>query len=87
MIHPPGNGTGPLDPSSYFQGLRRPSIPMLGNRVGVDGYGKETGIVGARAHRPPDPLAPLEEWQSYRAGLDALEARLLVSHPLQRSSP
>ena len=30
---------------------------------------------------PPDPLAPLEEWQSYRAGLDALEARLLVSHP------
>ena len=30
---------------------------------------------------PPDPLAPLEEWQSYRADLDALEARLLVSHP------
>jgi len=30
---------------------------------------------------PPDPLAPLEEWQSYRAGLDALDARLLVSHP------
>ena len=30
---------------------------------------------------PPDPLAPLEEWQSYRAGLDALEDRLLVSHP------
>jgi hypothetical protein len=23
----------------------------------------------------------LEEWLSYRAGLDALEARLLVSHP------
>jgi hypothetical protein len=30
---------------------------------------------------PPDPLAPLEEWQSYRADLDLLEARLLVSHP------
>jgi hypothetical protein len=30
---------------------------------------------------PPDPLAPLEEWQSYRSGLDALEDRLLVSHP------
>ena len=30
---------------------------------------------------PPDPLASLEEWQSYRAGLNALEARLLVSHP------
>ena len=30
---------------------------------------------------PPDPQASLEEWQSYRAGLDALEARLLVSHP------
>ena len=30
---------------------------------------------------PPDPLAPLEEWQSYRADLDALETRLLVSHP------
>jgi hypothetical protein len=28
-----------------------------------------------------EPLAPLEEWRSYRAGLDALEARLLVSHP------
>jgi len=49
--------------------------------VGVDGYGKETGTVGARAHRPPDPLAPLEEWQSYRAGLDVLEAGLRVSHP------
>ena len=32
---------------------------------------------------PPDPLASLEEWQSYRAGLDALEVRLLVSHPDQ----
>ena len=31
--------------------------------------------------KPPDPLASLEEWQSYRAGLDALEARLLVSRP------
>jgi hypothetical protein len=30
---------------------------------------------------PPDPSAPLEEWQSYRADLDELEARLLVSHP------
>ena len=30
---------------------------------------------------PPDPSAPPEEWQSYRAGLDALEARLLVTHP------
>ena len=30
---------------------------------------------------PPEPSASLEEWQSYRAGLDALEARLLVSHP------
>jgi hypothetical protein len=30
---------------------------------------------------PPDPLASLEEWQSYRAGLNALQARLLVSHP------
>ena len=30
---------------------------------------------------PPDPLAPLEEWQSYRAELDVLEARLFVSHP------
>jgi hypothetical protein len=30
---------------------------------------------------PPDPLAPLEEWQSHRADLDLLEARLLVSHP------
>jgi hypothetical protein len=30
---------------------------------------------------PPDPLAPLNEWQSYRAGLDALEARLLLSRP------
>ena len=29
---------------------------------------------------PPDPLAPLEEWQSFRAGLDALEARLRISH-------
>ena len=29
---------------------------------------------------PPDPL-PLEEWQSYRAELDVLEARLFVSHP------
>ena len=28
-----------------------------------------------------EPLAPLEEWRSYRAGLDALEDRLLVSHP------
>ena len=31
--------------------------------------------------KPPDTSAPLEEWQSYRANLDALEARLLVSHP------
>ena len=30
---------------------------------------------------PPDPSASLEEWQSYRASLDELEARLLVSHP------
>ena len=30
---------------------------------------------------PPDPLAPLEEWQSYRAGLDVLETGLRVSHP------
>jgi len=30
---------------------------------------------------PPDPQASLEEWKSYRDGLDALEARLLVSHP------
>ena len=30
---------------------------------------------------PPEPSASLEEWQSYRAGLDELEARLLVSHP------
>jgi hypothetical protein len=30
---------------------------------------------------PPDPSATLKEWQSYRAYLDALEARLLVSHP------
>jgi hypothetical protein len=30
---------------------------------------------------PPDHLAPLEDWQSFRVGLDALEARLLVSHP------
>ena len=30
---------------------------------------------------PPDPLAPLKDWQSYRARLDALEARLLNSHP------
>ena len=30
---------------------------------------------------PPEPSASLEEWQSYRAGLDALEARLLISHP------
>jgi hypothetical protein len=30
---------------------------------------------------PPGPLAPLEEWQSYSAGLNALEARLRVSHP------
>jgi hypothetical protein len=29
----------------------------------------------------PDPSAPLQEWQSHRADLDALEARLLVSHP------
>ena len=49
--------------------------------AGVDGYGKETGTVGPARIEPPDPLAPLEEWQSYRAGLDALEARLLVSHP------
>jgi hypothetical protein len=31
--------------------------------------------------RPPDPLAPLQEWQAYRTDLDALEAELLVSHP------
>jgi hypothetical protein len=30
--------------------------------------------------KPPDPFA-LQEWQSYRAGLDVLEARLRVSHP------
>ena len=30
---------------------------------------------------PPDPSAPLEEWQAYHADLDALEIRLLVSHP------
>ncbi len=30
---------------------------------------------------PPEPSGSLEEWQSYRAGLDELEARLLVSHP------
>ena len=30
---------------------------------------------------PADALASLEEWKSYRANLDALEARLLVSHP------
>jgi hypothetical protein len=30
---------------------------------------------------PPDPLAPLEEWQAYRAGPDALEVRLFASHP------
>jgi len=30
---------------------------------------------------PPEPSAPLREWQSYRAGLDALDARLCVSHP------
>jgi hypothetical protein len=30
---------------------------------------------------PPDPQASLEEWKSYRDGLDELEARLLVSHP------
>jgi hypothetical protein len=31
--------------------------------------------------KPPDHLASLEEWRSYRAGLDALEARLLVTPP------
>ena len=36
--------------------------------------------MGARSYRA-EPSASLEEWQSYRAGLDALEARLLISHP------
>ena len=31
--------------------------------------------------RPPDPLASLQEWQSHRAELDVLEARLRVSYP------
>ena len=30
---------------------------------------------------PPDQSAPLEEWQCHRADLDALQAKLLVSHP------
>jgi len=41
---------------------------------------KRVSWVPARIE-PPDPLAPLEEWQSYRAGLDVLEAGLRVSHP------
>ena len=32
---------------------------------------------------PPDPLASLEEWQSYRAGLDALEARCSSVIPIR----
>ena len=31
--------------------------------------------------KPPDPLASLQEWLDYRAGLDVLEAGLRVSHP------
>ena len=31
--------------------------------------------------RRPDPFASLQEWLDYRAGLDVLEAELLVSHP------
>ena len=30
---------------------------------------------------PPDPSAPLADWQAHRAGLDALEAQLRISHP------
>jgi hypothetical protein len=48
--------------------------------VGFGGYGQETALWVPALIVPPDPLAPLKEWQSYRAGLDALEARLLVSH-------
>ena len=43
--------------------------------------GKKRAPWGPARIEPPDPLAPLEEWQSYRADLDLLEARLLVSHP------
>jgi hypothetical protein len=31
--------------------------------------------------KPPVPLASLQEWLDYRAGLDVLEAGLRVSHP------
>ena len=46
----------------------------------MDTEKKRTPWVPARIE-PPDPLAPLEEWQSYRGELDVLEARLFVSHP------
>ena len=46
----------------------------------MDTEKKRTPWVPARIE-PPDPLAPLEEWQSYRGELDVLEARLFVNHP------
>ena len=49
--------------------------------VGFGGYGQETALWVPALIVPPDPLAPLKEWQSYRAGLDVLEAGLRVRHP------
>ena len=71
-----------FDPSSYFQGAARPSISggQLGGWGSMDTEKQRAPWVPALIE-PPDPFAPLEEWQSYRADLDALEIRLLVSHP------
>ena len=49
--------------------------------VGFGGYGKETGAVGARAHRAARTFSSVERVAILSAGLDMLEARLRVSHP------
>jgi hypothetical protein len=42
---------------------------------------KQRAPWGPALIKPPGPLASLQEWLDYRAGLDMLEAELRVSHP------
>jgi hypothetical protein len=58
-----------------------PNAAFIGVENGGDGFGKKRASWVPALIEPPDPSAPLQEWQSYRADLDALEARLLISHP------
>src|SRR3954447_4805000 len=50
--------------------------------VGFGGYEKKRAPWVPALIEPPEPSATLKEWQSYRAGLDALEAGCVSVIPI-----